>query len=82
MVDKKASASYDTPAYDFMAGISAEINAERSGIIDYDRLANTMVQAMEQADITAKIGFEEVWNSTKDSWNQDCKKLKKSPLPV
>ena len=82
MVDTKASVSYDTPSYDFKAGISAELNTALSGIIDYDRLTNMMVQAMEQADIRASIEQQEVWNSTKDSWNKDYKKLNKSPVPV
>lgn len=86
MVDTKTSVSLDTAQYDFKAGISAELNAALSGIVDYDKLARTMapvmVDAMEQADIRASIGQQEVWNSTKDSWNKEYKKLNKSPVPV
>jgi len=86
MVDTKASVSYDPPSYDFKAGISAELNAALSGIIDYEKMAKTMApivaNALEHADIKAKIGQQEVWKSTKDSWNQDYRKLKKAPVPI
>ncbi|PJJ27838.1 hypothetical protein [Lacrimispora celerecrescens] len=86
MVDTKASVSYDTPSYDFKAGISAELHAALSGIIDYEKMAKTMApivaDALEHADIKAKIGQQEVWKSTKDSWNQDYRKLKKAPVPI
>lgn len=86
MVDTKASISYDTPSYDFKTGISAELNAALSGIVDYDRLSRTMapilVEAMERADIKAHVGSDEVWQSTKDSWNRDYQKKKKAPVPV
>lgn len=86
MVDTKASVSYDTPSYDFKAGITAELNAALSGIIDYEKMANTMapvvVRALEQADIKAKIGQQDVWKSTEDSWNKKYNMTGKSPLPV
>lgn len=86
MVDTKASVSYDTPSYDFKAGISAELNAALSGIIDYEKMANTMapvvVKALEHADIKAKIGQQDVWKSTEDSWNKKYNMTGKSPLPV
>lgn len=82
MVDTTASLSFDNSQYDFKSDISAELKSSLSGIIDYSKLANTVAQAMEQADITAKIGSEEVWGSTKDSWNKEYKKLNKSPVPV
>ena len=85
-VDTKASVSYDPPSYDFKAGISSELNAALSGIIDYEKMAKTMApivaDALERADIKAKIGQQEVWNSTKDSWNQDYRKFKKAPVPI
>jgi len=63
-VDTKASVSYDTPSYDFKAGISAELNAALSGIIDYEKMAKTLApivaDALERADIKAKIGQQEV----------------------
>ncbi|MGL6219450.1 MAG: hypothetical protein ACRC36_15540, partial [Lacrimispora sphenoides] len=86
IVDTKTSVSYDPPSYDFKAGISAELNAALSGIIDYEKMAKTMApivaDALEHADIKAKIGKQEVWDSTKDSWNQDYRKLKKAPVPI
>lgn len=85
-VDTKASVSYEPPSYDFKAGISAELNAALSGIIDYEKMAKTMApivaDALERADIKAKIGQQEVWKSTKDSWNQDYRKFKKAPVPI
>lgn len=81
MVDTKASVSYDPPSYDFKADISAKLNASLSGIIDYDKMVKTMVpivaNTLEHADIKAKNGQQEVWDSTKDSWNQYYRKLKK-----
>jgi len=86
IIDTKAPVSYDPPSYNFKAGISAELNAALSGIIDYEKMAKAMVpivaNALEHADIKAKIGPQEVWNSTKDSWNQDYRKLKKAPIPI
>ncbi len=86
MVDIKASVSYDTPSYDFKAGISAELNAALSGIIDYEKMANTMApvvaNALEHADIKAKIGQQDVWKSTEDSWNKKYNMTGKTPLPV
>jgi phage-related protein len=86
MVDTKASVSYDTPSYDFKAGISAELNAALSGIIDYEKMANTMApivaRALENADIKAKIGDQEVWSSTKDSWAKEYSRNKKAPVPI
>jgi len=62
------------------------LNAALSGIIDYEKMAKTMApivaDALERADIKAKIGQQEVWKSTKDSWNQDYRKLKKAPVPI
>ena len=85
-MDTKASVSFDNSQYDFKAGISAELNTALSGIFDYDRLARTMApimtEAIEKADIKARIGQQEVWNSTKDSWHQDYRKLKKAPVPI
>lgn len=45
-------------------------------------MAPIVADALEHADIKAKIGKQEVWDSTKDSWNQDYRKLKKAPVPI
>lgn len=42
MVDTKASVSFDKPSYDFKTGLSTELNTALSGIIDYEKMANTM----------------------------------------
>jgi hypothetical protein len=85
-VDAKASVSYDTPSYDFKAGISAELNAALSGIVDYEKMANTMApivaRALENADIKANIGEQDVWSSTKNSWAKEYSRNKKAPVPI
>ncbi|WP_313183639.1 hypothetical protein [Lacrimispora sp.] len=45
-------------------------------------MATIVTSALEHADIKAKIGQQEIWDSTKDSWNQDYQKLKKVPVPI
>ncbi|MFR3727613.1 methyl-accepting chemotaxis protein [Lacrimispora sp.] len=86
MVDTKASVSYDVPSYDFKAGVSAELNAALSGIFDYEKMANTIApivaRALENADIKAQIGDQEVWSSTKNNWNKEYSRNKKAPVPV
>ncbi|WP_124067505.1 hypothetical protein [Clostridium sp. E02] len=86
MVDTRASVSFDKPTYDFKTGISAELNAALSGIIDYDKMANTMApivaRALENADIKAQIGDQEVWSSTKNSWSKEYSRNKKAPVPI
>ena len=86
MVDTKASVSYDVPSYDFKAGVSAELNAALTGIFDYEKMANTIApivaRALENADIKAQIGDQEVWSSTKNNWNKEYSRNKKAPVPV
>lgn len=65
MVDTKASVSLDKPSYDFKAGLSAELNAALSGIIDYDRLGNVLVDKLEGAKITAELDSDKAYSNVK-----------------
>ncbi len=45
-------------------------------------MATIVANVLEHSDMKAKIGQQEIWDSTKDSWNQDFRKLKKAPVPI
>ena len=81
-VDTKASVSFDKPTYDFKAGISAELNAALSGIIDYDRLGNVLAEKLEGAKITAELDSDKAYNNLKDNWNKEYWRNKKAPVPI
>lgn len=81
-VDTKASVSFDKPTYDFKAGISAELNAALSGIIDYDRLGNVLAEKLEGAKISAELDSDKAYNNVKDKWNKEYWRNKKAPVPI
>ena len=81
-VDTKASLSFDKPTYDFKAGISAELNAALSGIIDYDRLGNVLAEKLESAKITAELDSDKAYNNIKDNWSKEYWRNKKAPVPI
>ena len=82
MVDTKASVSYDTPSCDFKAGISAELNAALSGIVDYDRLGSVLAEKLEGAKITAELDSNKAYNNVKDNWSKEYWRNKKAPVPI
>lgn len=81
-VDTKASVPFDKPTYDFKAGISAELNAALSGIIDYDRLGNVLAEKLESAKITAELDSDKAYNNVKDNWSKEYWRNKKAPVPI
>lgn len=81
-VDTRATVSYDTPSYDFKAGISTELNSALSGIIDYDRLGNVLAEKLEGAKITAELDSDKAYNNVKDNWNREYSRNKKAPVPI
>lgn len=82
MVDTSATVSYDTPSYDFKAGISAELNAALSGIIDYDRLGNVLADKLEGAKITAELDSDKAYGNVKDKWKKEYSRNKTAPVPI
>ena len=82
MVDTKASVSFDKPSYDFKAGISAELNAALSGIIDYDRLGNVLADKLEGAKITAELDSDKAYGNVKDKWKKEYSRNKTAPVPI
>jgi CII-binding regulator of phage lambda lysogenization HflD len=81
-VDTKTSVSFDKPSYDFKAGISAELNAALSGIIDYDRLGSVLAEKLERANIIAELDSEKVYGNVKDKWTKEYSRNKKAPVPI
>ncbi len=82
MVDTKASVSFDKPSYDFKAGISAELNAALSGIIDYDRLGNVLADKLEDAKITAELDSDKAYTNVKNKWKREYSRNKMAPVPI
>lgn len=82
MVDTKASVSFDKPSYDFKTGISAELNAALSSIIDYDRLGSVLAEKLERANIIAELDSEKVYGNVKDKWTKEYSRNKKAPVPI
>jgi CII-binding regulator of phage lambda lysogenization HflD len=81
-VDTKASVSFDKASYDFKAGISAELNAALSGIIDYDRLGSVLAEKLERANIIAELDSEKVYGNVKNKWTKEYSRNKKAPVPI
>ena len=82
MVDTKASVSFDRPSYDFKTGISAELNAALSSIIDYDRLGSVLAEKLERANIIAELDSEKVYGNVEDKWTKEYSRNKKVPVPI
>jgi CII-binding regulator of phage lambda lysogenization HflD len=82
MVDTSARVSFDNSQYDFRAGISAELNAALSGIIDYDRLGNILAEKLESAKITAELDSDKAYSNVKDKWKREYSRNKTAPVPI
>lgn len=81
-VGTKASVSFDKPSYDFKTGISAELNAALSDIIDYNCSGSVLAEKLERANIIAKLDSVKVYGNVKNKWTKEYSRNKKAPVPI